>query len=127
MALLLLLLVGCRISGRLAYNKENMRQAQELAERYLANLRDQQFEPASALLSNLARLKLEEVAGGITAFELKQFYDTTTPVDGIRRPETVLVYMIHSPKGYITGRMAIVKAGDKWKIEGLQIRDDASF
>lgn len=253
MALLLLLLVGCRVSGRLAYNKEDMRQAQELAERYLANLRDLKFEPAIALFSGsddpkitaeglrdsldsrlggviqtwqlkdtniiqesprrilllyqvqstgLARdfeittemvpdpwhwiiarvgivndqatidnaqqaqptadlflkllqehsfdrayellspmaqkknstadwrshwLKLEGVGGGVTAWELKNFYDTSTLVDGVRFPDTILVYMIHSPKGYITGLMKMVKASDEWQIDGLQIRDDLSL
>jgi hypothetical protein len=254
LALLPPLWIGCRVSGRLVYNKEDMQHAQELAERYLGNLRDQQFELAVALLSESSTpkitaqglkddldgrfgggviqtwqlkdskiiqesprrilllyqvqstapgrdfeittelapnpwhwiiasvaiandeatiahakhaqptadlflqrlqghsfdrafkllsptaqkmnsvtewrsywLRLEEDGGGITGWELKQFYDTKSLVDGKRRPYTMLAYKLRSPKGYITALLTMVEAEETWEIEGLQLRDDITF
>jgi hypothetical protein len=117
----------------------NAQHAEPTADLFLRRLQEHSFERAFKLLSPTAQkinsaadwrsfwLRLEEAGGGITGWELKQFYDTRPLVDGSRRPYTMLAYKIRSPKGYITALLTMVEAEETWQIEGLQIRDDITF
>jgi hypothetical protein len=117
----------------------NAQHAQYTADLFLQRLHERSFERAFKLLSQKAQRinsvaewqslwsKLEEDGGGITGWELKQFYDTKPFVDGKRRPYTMLAYKLRSRKGYITALLTMVEAEATWEIEGLQLRDDITF
>ena len=131
-SLCLLCCVGCSLSTRLGYNDEDLKQSKDKAEEFLLNLKNQKYDAAIELTTDLLKTQLQpemlraDLEGRFNGGTIQSWtFKSHEIIAGPRRR----VRMHYSVQGSVVTRVVeitteVIANPWRWQIAGLDIPND---